>query len=61
MLSTTLAWLMEDIPGLEIHGYSVGRRQSWSLSDFLDAKNASKSSSYFGPDFSESDLFDLDE
>lgn len=41
MLSTTLTWLIEDSPGIEIHGYSVGRRQSWSLSDFLDAKKAS--------------------
>lgn len=41
MLKTTLSWLIEDSPGIEIHGYSIGRRQSGSVDDFLDAKNAS--------------------
>lgn len=41
MLNTTVSWLIEDSPGIEIHGYSVGRRQSSSVNDFLDAKNAS--------------------
>jgi hypothetical protein len=41
MLRATLRWLVDDAPGVEIHGYSVGRRQSISLERFLDAKKAS--------------------
>lgn len=41
MLRATLMWLVDDSPGVEIHGYSVGRRQSISLERFLDAKKAS--------------------
>ena len=41
MLSATLEWLLLDSPEVEIHGYSVGRRQPWSLDRFLNAKKAS--------------------
>lgn len=40
MLRATLMWLVEVSPGVEIHGYSVGRRKSISLERFLDANKA---------------------
>ena len=40
MLSSTLQWLINDSPGVEMHGYSVERRQSWSAQRFLEAKRA---------------------
>lgn len=41
MLSSTLAWLIHDAPGIEIHGFSVGRRESSSIDRLLEAKKAS--------------------